>query len=329
MEVDEEKNESVTSSLKDNSVVDDNPNASSNEVISESPPNDKQNTEESEAKDDGFKSDGSKNGANDTREAQAAGFKKPFSLIIGPKRGKIGKIRRVTSDVSSPSPASLTESILATEEATENILKDETKLKIVKSTSKNTVEENVMPDPKNIPVPYTEPSWGGKPTEEYMLEVLKSGVILETIKLTESFHVIGRLPSCHLSLAHPTISRHHAVIQYRAVEDKKNSSENLGSTDRKATPRENSKGFYLYDLGSTHSTFWNGHRVKPRTYVRLHGGHIIKFGGSQRKYIIQAPPEDQEEESELTVTELKVCFILAHIIVHTYNSIIVSTIFYY
>ncbi|KAL6433212.1 hypothetical protein ACFW04_006434 [Cataglyphis niger] len=169
-------------------------------------------------------------------------------------------------------------------------LQEDTKEKIdlEESILKNSAEENILSDTKNIPVPYLEPKWGGKPTEEYKLEVLKSGIIVEKIDLTErSFYILGRLPSCNLPLAHPTISRYHAIIQYRTMEDEKNS-----------------KGFYLYDLESTHGTFWNGHRIKPRTYVRLRDGHMIKLGCSQRKYILQAP-NDLEEESELSVTQLK------------------------
>ncbi|XP_032667757.1 kanadaptin isoform X4 [Odontomachus brunneus] len=301
MEVDEQKNESMTSS-ENNSVIGDNLNTSGNEVISESLSCDERNIEESKTKDT---FDDSKNGSNNTCEKPIAGFKKPFSLIIGPKRGKIGKIRRMTNDVSSVSSVPLTASLLANEETTETIQPKDDALKIDKSISKNTPEENVTSDTKDIPVPYTEPSWGGKPMEEYKLEVLKSGVILETINLTESFYVVGRLPSCHLSLAHPTISRYHAIIQYRAIEDTSETSKDIQLDTNQKTTTKNSKGFYLYDLESTHGTFWNSHRIKPRTYVRLHGGHMIKFGCSQRKYILQAPAEDQEDESELTVTELK------------------------
>lgn len=136
---------------------------------------------------------------------------------------------------------------------------------------------------------YVEPSWAGKPEDEYKMEILKSGVIMGIIDLSkQSFHVIGRLPSSDISLAHPTISRYHAILQYRSVGD--------------AT---NSKGLYIYDLESTHGTFWNGSRIKPNVYVRVQGGHIIKFGCSQRKYILQAPPDDQEEESQFSITELK------------------------
>lgn len=145
-----------------------------------------------------------------------------------------------------------------------------------------------------IPLPYKEPAWSGKPDKEYKAEVLKSGLILEVIDLSKSnFYVVGRLPVCDISLAHPTISRYHAVFQYRSEADEKNE-----------------KGLYVYDLGSTHGTFWNGNRIRPNMYVRIKGGHMVKFGNSQRKFIMQTPPEEEEEESELTVTELKVFIIL-------------------
>lgn len=142
---------------------------------------------------------------------------------------------------------------------------------------------------KDVSVPYTEPSWSGVPDEEYKLEVLKSGVILETIDLSKkSYHVVGRLPTCDIPLANPTISRYHAIFQYRPKDSE-----------------QDGKGLYLYDLGSTQGTFWNGSRIKPKVYVRVRGGHFLRFGCSQRKYILQAPSDDQEEESAFSVAELK------------------------
>lgn len=272
MDTNEQENDSVTSSEKV-SVSNENTDESCDKVISKC---DDQTTGKAEST-----SESSENKTDDTPKELE--FKKP--LLIG-KRGKIGKLRTLNNNVAPP-----TETLSANKEATEtNLENDATDNNADESTSeKSPTEENLLLDAKKIPVPYSEPNWGGKPTEEYSFEILKSGVILEKIDLTEkSFHVVGRSPLCNLSLGHPTISRHHAVIQYRAVEDEKHS-----------------KGFYLYDLGSTHGTFWNGHRIKARTYVPLHGGHMIKFGCSQRKYILQAPSHDVEEESELSVTQLK------------------------
>ncbi|XP_068608047.1 kanadaptin [Brachionichthys hirsutus] len=144
------------------------------------------------------------------------------------------------------------------------------------------------------PIPYTEPPWGGKASDvPYALEILKNGAIVDTVPLTQRSHfVVGRLPVCDVTLEHPSISRYHAVIQYRGQ---------AGAGD--AAGEET--GFYLHDLGSTHGTVVNKSRIPPRTDVRLRVGHVLKFGGSTRLFVLQGPEFDEEEESELTVTELK------------------------
>uniref|UniRef100_A0AAQ4PXP1 Solute carrier family 4 member 1 adaptor protein n=1 Tax=Gasterosteus aculeatus aculeatus TaxID=481459 RepID=A0AAQ4PXP1_GASAC len=147
---------------------------------------------------------------------------------------------------------------------------------------------------KSPPIPYTEPSWGGKATDvPYALEILKNGTIVDTVPLAQkSYFVVGRLPVCDVSLEHPSISRYHAVLQYRAQ---------AGEGDSAGEQR----GFYVHDLGSTHGTVVNKNKVPPKTYMRLRVGHVLKFGGSTRLFILQGPEFDEEEESELTVTELR------------------------
>ncbi|XP_031722603.1 kanadaptin isoform X2 [Anarrhichthys ocellatus] len=144
------------------------------------------------------------------------------------------------------------------------------------------------------PIPYTEPSWGGNaPDVPYALEILKNGTIVDTVPLTlKSYFVVGRLPVCDVSLEHPSISRYHAIVQYRRQAGE---GESVGEE----------RGFYLHDLGSTHGTVVNKNKVPPKTYIRLRVGHVLKFGGSTRLFILQGPEFDEEEESELTVTELR------------------------
>ncbi|CAH1407547.1 unnamed protein product [Nezara viridula] len=167
------------------------------------------------------------------------------------------------------------------------------------STSEETVEDffegpnviELQPEPiSNFPsLPYSEPNWKGLPNDDYFLEELKSGVIQKRMNLRKkSFVVFGRIDSCDVVMAHPTVSRYHAVLQYRGVPD--------GDLD---------KGFYLYDLDSTHGTFLNKGRLKPKIYARIKVGHMIKFGCSTRFFLLQGPEYDQEEESDLTLTELK------------------------
>lgn len=123
---------------------------------------------------------------------------------------------------------------------------------------------------------YTEPPWGGKaPDASYSLEILKNGTIVDTVPLEQrSYYVVGRLPACDVSLEHPSISRYHAVIQYRSQAGESGSA----GLDT---------GFYVHDLGSTHGTVVNKSKIPPETYIRLRVGHVLKFGGSTRLFILQ------------------------------------------
>ncbi|XP_015174076.1 PREDICTED: kanadaptin [Polistes dominula] len=212
-------------------------------------------------------------------------FKKP-TIMIGPKRGK----RKISSLPSSTTSIKVQQEIESNNEETDTPLDKVTpNTNQIKSSLNDKKTTCSKAQKTSLTLKYDEPNWSGIPEDEYKLEVLKSGVIVQTINLTgKSYHVVGRLPHCDISLAHPTISRFHAIIQYRGIEDE-----------------NNSKGLYVYDLGSTHGTYWNGNRVPPNAYVRLHDSHIIKFGCSARKYIVQALHESKEEESELSYTELR------------------------
>lgn len=137
-----------------------------------------------------------------------------------------------------------------------------------KSLSKLSPAEQLQQS--RIAIPYKEPSWGGIAEEEYRFEVLKNGTIVDNIKLDKSFIVFGRLPSCDVPMEHPSLSRHHAVVQFCKT----------------PTP-EQEKGWYLYDLDSTHGTWINKNKVYPKKYYRIRVGHVLKFGGSSRLHILQ------------------------------------------
>lgn len=126
------------------------------------------------------------------------------------------------------------------------------------------------------PLKYSEPPWGGEaPDTSYSLEILKNGTIVDTVPLTQrSYYVVGRLPVCDVSLEHPSISRYHAVIQYR-------------SRPEEGEAAAQDTGFYIHDLGSTHGTMVNKNKIPPKTYIRLRVGHVLKFGGSTRLFILQ------------------------------------------
>ncbi|XP_043201031.1 kanadaptin-like [Amphibalanus amphitrite] len=143
--------------------------------------------------------------------------------------------------------------------------------------------------PAGSGVPYRPPRWAGCPPRPYSLEVLRGGQILDTVPLEERACVVfGRLPECDVRLEHPSISRYHAALVYRA-----------------STDDEHEAGYYLYDLGSTHGSTLNKNPIRPNVYCRMRVGHMCKFGGSTRLFILQGPEEDREPESDLTVTELR------------------------
>jgi len=132
-------------------------------------------------------------------------------------------------------------------------------------------------DKAGFPLP--EPTWGGLPeTSEvpYSLTILKDGIVKDTVNLmTNSRFTFGRHDRCSVLVEHPSCSRYHAALQYCLVE----------KDIRK-------KGFYLYDMGSTHGTYLNKQKVKAKVYNRVRVGYQIKFGGSTRLYIVEVSGGD-------------------------------------
>ena len=142
---------------------------------------------------------------------------------------------------------------------------------VLRDTEENNSSSNKGISNINVSDYYTGPMWGGVTSEPYSLEVLKNGAILNSIDITKkSFYVFGRLPACDIFMEHPSLSRFHAVIQCCPVDTQRHK-----------------RGWYLFDLKSTHGTYINKCRIKPKVYYRIRVGHMIKFAGSSRIYILQ------------------------------------------
>ncbi|KDP24318.1 hypothetical protein JCGZ_25614 [Jatropha curcas] len=132
---------------------------------------------------------------------------------------------------------------------------------------------------KQSSVPYTIPEWSGPPCHKFYLEVLKDGSIVDQLDICEKgAYMFGRVDLCDFVLEHPTVSRFHAVLQFKRSGDA-----------------------YLYDINSTHGTFVNKCQVEKRVYVELHVGDVIRFGHSSRLYIFQGPPELMPPEKDLNI----------------------------
>ena len=136
-------------------------------------------------------------------------------------------------------------------------------------------------------VPYTVPHWSGNPpsNETFSLSVIKNGTIINEIDLIgKAYLVFGRLSSCDVQLEHPSISRYHAVLQYRPASQEKE-GERESHTVSSTNPQE--PGYYVYDLGSTHGTYLNKSRLDQRCYYRVRIGQMVKFGGSSRLFLLE------------------------------------------
>ncbi|KAK7340726.1 hypothetical protein VNO77_21437 [Canavalia gladiata] len=138
--------------------------------------------------------------------------------------------------------------------------------------------DSLKPSPsQGVAVPYKIPPWSAAPCHQFYLEVLKDGSIIDKFDVCEKgAYMFGRLDLCDFVLEHPTISRFHAVIQFKRSGDA-----------------------YLYDLGSTHGTFLNKNQVEKNTYVDLHVGDVIRFGRSSRMFIFQGPSELMPPETDI------------------------------
>lgn len=161
--------------------------------------------------------------------------------------------------------------------------------------------------PSQRPVPpkerpkctYVEPEWSACPSadHEYKFEILKFGTIADIVNDLQSkpYWLMGKMPENDIVMAHPTISRFHAVLQYRPKvsanaegSDSDSDDENKNATAEASEKKPQvEQGWYLYDLGSTHGSFVNKMRVPPKRYIRVRVGYMIKFGGSTRSYILQ------------------------------------------
>jgi smad nuclear-interacting protein 1 len=135
-----------------------------------------------------------------------------------------------------------------------------------------------------IALKYHEPPEARKPPakDEWKLYVFKDSEILETIELSlRSCWLVGReLAVVDMPAEHPSISKQHAVIQFRYIEKKNEFGDKLG----KVRP-------YLIDLDSANGTLLNKEEVPPSRYLELRNEDMVQFGHSTREYVLMLSPK--------------------------------------
>ena len=156
----------------------------------------------------------------DADKKPSDGFNDSFKVPSLPVLSKPNEIKERVTDNSSPS------------DITTDVSDDDQKVPEIESVSEQETATSVESEPEKadnsepktslaqIPAPpfqYLEPSWGGLPDKSYSLEILKNGIIVDTFKLEGKSHfTVGRLPICDVPFEHPSLSRYHAILQFKA-----------------------------------------------------------------------------------------------------------------
>lgn len=144
------------------------------------------------------------------------------------------------------------------------------------ATASNSVTQA---DGTTITLKYHEPPEARKPPprDQWKLFVFKGKDLVDTIELSaRSCWLVGREAAIVDLLAeNPSISKQHAVIQFRFNEKRNEFGDKIG----RVKP-------YLIDLESANGTHLNGEQVPNRRYLELRPKDVVKFGTSEREYVV-------------------------------------------
>ncbi|KAH8819478.1 SMAD/FHA domain-containing protein [Xylogone sp. PMI_703] len=140
-------------------------------------------------------------------------------------------------------------------------------------------------DGTSIVLKYHEPPEARKPSpkEQWKLFVFKGSDVVDTIELnSRSCWLVGRETAVvDMHAEHPSISKQHAVIQFRYVEKKNEFGDKTG----RVRP-------YLIDLDSANGTMLNKEEIPGSRYLELRDKDLIQFGHSTREYVLMLSPKD-------------------------------------
>ncbi|KAK8137876.1 hypothetical protein PG984_001256 [Apiospora sp. TS-2023a] len=134
-------------------------------------------------------------------------------------------------------------------------------------------------DGSTIVLKYHEPPEARKPSPKdvWKLFVFKGADIIDTIELSHrSCWLVGReLAVVDMIAEHPSISKQHAVIQFRYQEKRNEYGDKIG----KVKP-------YLLDLESANGTMLNAKKIPDSRYLELKDKDLVQFGQSTREYVL-------------------------------------------
>lgn len=122
---------------------------------------------------------------------------------------------------------------------------------------------------------FSEPPEARTPTTRWRIYVFREGENIDTLHLSrQSAYLFGREKKvADIFVEHPSLSRQHCVLQFRAVPIKETSNQ------VRCKP-------YLMDLGTSNGTFINGTRLDEARYYELRKKDVITLGTSSREYVL-------------------------------------------
>ncbi|KAL4065921.1 SMAD FHA domain-containing protein [Scleroderma citrinum] len=138
----------------------------------------------------------------------------------------------------------------------------------------NTVK---LTDGTSTVLKYNEPPEARKPLLGWRLYVFKGEDQIDLLHINrQSAYLIGRDPTvADILIEHPSCSKQHAVIQHRQVQAK----DEFGVSKPVIKP-------FVIDLESTNHTHVNSETIPTTRFYELCAGDVIKFGLSDREYVL-------------------------------------------
>lgn len=140
-------------------------------------------------------------------------------------------------------------------------------------------------DGTSITLKYHEPADARKPSPKdvWKLYVFKGEDVVDTIDLgARSCWLVGRdIAVVDLRAEHPSISKQHAVLQFRYIEKRNEFGDKTG----KVKP-------YIIDLESANGTILNGEKIPDSRYLELRHKDMVQFGESTREYVVMLAPRN-------------------------------------
>jgi len=137
---------------------------------------------------------------------------------------------------------------------------------------------------RGVALKFHEPPEARVPVDRWRIYPFKNGEPLGTrtiysapiLLANQSCFLLGKDERvCDILLENPSISRQHCVIQFRQI----NKLTDEGQYSETIKP-------YLLDLDSSNGSYLNGERVPASRYVELLHEDRLRFGSSQREYVI-------------------------------------------